>query len=55
MYPNWPDPDLKDWVRAYHGLNLERLVRVEAKYDPGNLFRFRQSLPDHVPGGNASV
>jgi FAD/FMN-containing dehydrogenase len=55
VYPNWPDPDLKDWARAYHGFNLERLVRVKAKYDPGNVFRLRQSLPDHVPGGNASV
>jgi hypothetical protein len=46
-YPNFPDPDLEDWPRAYHGTNLERLVRVKERYDPDNLFRFHQSVPSY--------
>jgi FAD/FMN-containing dehydrogenase len=45
VYPNFPDPDLQDWARAYHGTNYERLRRVKAAYDPGGFFRFHQSLP----------
>ena len=44
VYPNFPDPDLVDWPTAYHGANLERLIRVKAAYDPDNVFRFHQSL-----------
>ncbi|HEV8165767.1 MAG TPA: FAD-binding oxidoreductase [Actinomycetota bacterium] len=50
VYPNFPDPDLQDWARAYHGTNYERLRRVKAAYDPGGFFRFHQSLPTHAPG-----
>jgi FAD/FMN-containing dehydrogenase len=52
-YQNFPDPDLVDWADAYYGTNLERLLRVKASYDPGNFFRFPQSLPSHVPGPGA--
>jgi FAD/FMN-containing dehydrogenase len=45
VYPNFPDPDLRDWALAYHGENYDRLVRVKAQYDPENIFRFHQSLP----------
>jgi FAD/FMN-containing dehydrogenase len=44
VYPNFPDPDLEDWGRAYHGANLDRLRRVKATYDPENIFRFDQSV-----------
>jgi FAD/FMN-containing dehydrogenase len=53
VYPNWPDPDLEDWAHAYHGTNLERLVRVKRKYDPDNFFRFDQSLPSQLQGSGA--
>ena len=53
VYPNFPDPDLEDWACAYLGVNLERLVRVKAGYDPDRLFRFPQSIPSHVPGSGA--
>jgi hypothetical protein len=45
VFQNFADPDLENWAAAYYGTNLERLVRVKARYDPGNVFRFRQSLP----------
>ena len=45
VFPNFPDPDLEDWARAYYGKNRDRLLDVKARYDPGNLFRFHQSLP----------
>jgi FAD/FMN-containing dehydrogenase len=45
VYPNFPDPDLEDWARAYHGTNLERLALIKAKYDPDGFFRFHQSIP----------
>jgi FAD/FMN-containing dehydrogenase len=45
VFPNFPDPDLEDWAQAYYGKNLDRLLSVKARYDPENLFRFRQSLP----------
>jgi FAD/FMN-containing dehydrogenase len=44
VYPNFPDPDLRDWKSAFYGPNYERLLSVKAKYDPGNFFRFHQSL-----------
>lgn len=45
VFPNFADPDLDDWGLAYYGSNYKRLVELKARYDPDNLFRFRQSLP----------
>lgn len=44
VYPNFPDPELEDWGRAYHGTNLDRLRQVKATHDPENVFRFDQSV-----------
>jgi FAD/FMN-containing dehydrogenase len=49
VFPNFPDPHLEDWAYAYYGSNYERLLRVKARYDPDNFFRFHQSLPTHSP------
>jgi FAD/FMN-containing dehydrogenase/GrpB-like predicted nucleotidyltransferase (UPF0157 family) len=38
-YVNFPDADLGSWDRAYHGANLERLLRVRERYDPEGVFR----------------
>jgi FAD/FMN-containing dehydrogenase len=43
-YVNFPDPELADPERAYHGQNLERLQRIKEAYDPDGVFRFPQSL-----------
>ncbi len=45
VFQNFADPDLEHWPAAYYGPNYDRLVRVKARYDPSNLFRFHQSLP----------
>jgi hypothetical protein len=50
VFPNFPDPDLPEPLRAYHGENLERLTQVKARYDPDDVFRFPQSIP---PAGDA--
>ena len=45
VFQNFADPDLETWPRAYYGENLERLIRIKARYDSKNVFRSAQSLP----------
>ena len=44
-YQNFADPALKDWAKAYYGINLPRLSRIKRQYDPNNMFTFPQSIP----------
>ena len=44
-YVNYPEVGLENWQRRYWGENLERLVKIKKRYDPGNLFRHAQSVP----------
>jgi FAD/FMN-containing dehydrogenase len=44
VYPNFPDPELEDWARAYYGQNHDRLLRIKTKYDPDGFFRLPRAL-----------
>jgi hypothetical protein len=44
VYPNFPDPQLREWESAYHGPNLARLREIKRAYDPERCFDFPQSV-----------
>jgi FAD/FMN-containing dehydrogenase len=45
VYPNFPEPELEGWARAYHGENLERLAAIRARYDPDDVLGGPQTIP----------
>ncbi len=43
-YVNYPNSRIKDYQEAYYGKSLARLHRIKSKYDPLNLFTYRQAV-----------
>ncbi|MER3478191.1 MAG: hypothetical protein C4287_19160, partial [Leptolyngbya sp. ERB_1_2] len=43
-YVNYCDRELKNWQTAYYGNNWQKLKQVKQQFDPGNFFRFEQSV-----------
>ncbi|OXA46775.1 Reticuline oxidase [Folsomia candida] len=44
-YQNFPDLDVKDYLKRYYGSNLDKLVSTKKRWDPTNYFVNQQSLP----------
>jgi FAD/FMN-containing dehydrogenase len=44
-YVNYMDADQPGWATAYYGRNLNRLMRIKARYDPDDVFNAPQSIP----------
>jgi hypothetical protein len=52
VYVNYLGTEGDQRVRDAFGVNHERLARVKAQYDPGNLFRLNQNIRPAQPGGS---
>lgn len=45
-YANIVDYDLKEhYLNAYYGDHINRLIKIKNKYDPKNIFHWKQSIP----------
>jgi len=45
-YANIVDYDLGNiYLNAYYGTNVNQLIQIKSKYDPNNLFHWKQSIP----------
>lgn len=43
--PNMIDYDLEDYLTSYYGTNQTKLIEIKNKYDPDNIFKWKQSIP----------
>jgi FAD/FMN-containing dehydrogenase len=48
-YVNYVDSRIADYLDAYYGPNLPRLVEVKRRVDPDDFFSFEQSIPTSLP------
>ncbi len=44
-FQNFIDPDEANYLQAYYGENLTRLVEIKRRYDPNDVFHFSHSIP----------
>ncbi|KAF9926179.1 hypothetical protein FBU30_004180 [Linnemannia zychae] len=44
-YQNYIDKAIPNWQDAYYGSAITRLKQIKTSVDPGNIFRFPQSIP----------
>jgi FAD/FMN-containing dehydrogenase len=44
-YQNFIDPHEENYLQAYYGQNLDKLIEVKRRYDPDNFFSYPQSIP----------
>ncbi|RWS19969.1 hypothetical protein B4U80_12181, partial [Leptotrombidium deliense] len=42
---NLVDEDLDNSLQSYYGENLQKLKKIKKKYDPNNLFTYKQAVP----------
>jgi FAD/FMN-containing dehydrogenase len=54
-YVNSPDRDIQDWLHAYYGDSLPRLMDVKRRYDLNEVFNFEQSIPACICPADASA
>ncbi|XP_037024131.1 uncharacterized FAD-linked oxidoreductase YvdP-like [Bradysia coprophila] len=47
-YQNYMNRNLTDYLVRYYGSNLNRLVSIKGRYDPGNMFHHPQSIPVNI-------
>jgi hypothetical protein len=45
VYPNFPEPELDDFERAYWAGNVDRLREIRGRYDPDDVFGGPQTIP----------
>ncbi len=43
-YRNYPDINFNNWQQSYYGSNYAKLQEVKNQYDPGNVFKYAQSI-----------
>jgi hypothetical protein len=43
--PNMIDYDLTNYLDSYYGSNINTLITIKNKYDPKNIFNWKQSIP----------
>lgn len=45
LFPNMIDYDISNYMEKYYGSNKNKLIEIKIKYDPNNIFSWRQSIP----------
>jgi len=44
-FTNLTDYTIEDYMNAYYGSNKDKLIEIKKKYDPNNVFNYKQSIP----------